>query len=102
MLRSWNGEAGHALRAVVILEKHDAGHSVSALEIDQMRSAANRRGFFGAHSAIAEIVQLKGKQGWISCSLEKSTDDLLDLARERSDGYRIPDLQQQSLEIIRQ
>src|SRR5215469_6785439 len=100
MLGSWNGKARHGFCAIVVLQENDAGDSVRSKEIDQVCSAANRSSFLRTHTTIAEIVQLKGQQRWIARPLEKSADDLLDFARKRCDGCRIPDFQEQSFKII--
>src|SRR6185437_4450315 len=78
----------------ILIEKLDGCERVRSIEIEQMRGAADGRGFLGGNAAEAEVVQLEGEKRWIAGADERPADDLLDGAGKRRDGDAIPDFQE--------
>src|SRR5260370_24135772 len=80
----------------------DGGEIMGSQKIEEMRGAANGRGFAGAYAAEAKIVQLEGQKRRIAGAHERLADGLLYAAAKR--GYRdwIPNLKQNGFRPVRQ
>ena len=96
-----NGEAGHRL-AVVAARAEQGGHGVGALEVHEVRHAAQHRRLQRGHAACAEVVQLEGQAGGVTRAGERIADQPARGVAVRGDGGGVPDAQQRRLDIARQ
>jgi len=101
MLRGRDADAGH-VRAVVLAEQFDGGKIISAQEIEEMRSAADSRGFAAAHAAETKIVQFVWQERGITSAFQGVSYGLFYGSAESSDRDGIPHLKQNGFRPVSQ
>ena len=101
VFRSGNREP----RARVVIElaqQHQGGDIIRSLKVDQVSGPADGGLFRAGHSSETKVMQLEVDQGRIAGFGEVIQNDMLHRPALRGDGRRIPDLDQQRFQVIRQ